>query len=312
MKPFFIVCLLTGWVFTGPFSPHHSYGQPSDASISSAPPHNLPRLQRPPKARAASILLKDLRTGTALYEYHSSRRLPPASLTKILSALVILNSGDLNRHVTITREASRAPRTRMRIRRGDVFVLRDLLQAMLITSANDACRAATQFVGGGEAGFVSMMNTRAELMGLLDSHFMNACGFDRAGHYSTAKDLARLTELALENPTFREIVGTEQTTIVSLKKKRRYELRNTNRLLSTIEGVEGVKTGFTARAGRCLIAKVRQEGKELLLVLMDAKRRWQTATNFIQYGITLLNGPEYLIPSTFPSEPLTVISIPTS
>ena len=312
MKQFIVVCLLTGLVFHVPFSQGDGYGQTRDSSITTSSPHHGNGFHGPPKARAASILLKDLRTGTALYEYHSSRRLPPASLTKILSALVILDSGDLDRHVTITREAARAPRTRMRIRRGDVFVLGDLLQAMLITSANDACRAATQFVGGGEAEFVSMMNKRAELMGLQNSHFMNACGFDRAGHYSTAQDLARLTELALENPTFREIVSTDQTTIVSLKKKRRYDLRNTNRLLSTIEGVEGVKTGFTARAGRCLIAKVRQEGKELLLVLMDAKRRWQTATNFIQYGITLLNGPEFLIPSSFSSEPPTVPTPPAS
>lgn len=311
MKQIFIVCVLVGFVFSTPFLIRDSYGQPGGNSISSAPSHYGP-LQRPPKARAASILLKDLQTGTDLYEYRASRRLPPASLTKILSALVILDSGNLDREVTITREAAKAPRTRLRIRHGDVFILRDLLQAMLITSANDACRAATQFVGGSEAQFVSMMNTRAALMGLQDSHFMNACGFDKTGHYSTAQDLARLTELALENPTFREIVSTEHATIVSLKKKRRYELRSTNRLLSTIEGVEGVKTGFTSQAGRCLIAKVRQEGKEILLVLMDAKRRWQTATSFIHYGLNLLNSREFLIPATLSSEPSTVISLPTS
>ena len=259
----------------------------------------------PPKARAASILLKDLQTGTPLYEHHASRRLPPASLTKILSALVILDSGDLDRHVTISREAARAPKSRLGIRPGDVFILKDLLQAMLITSANDACRAATQFVGDDLKHFVSLMNQRAAMMGLSDSHFMNPCGFDSPGHFSTAQDLARLTELALEHPIFREIVSTKEATIISLKKHRKYELRNTNRLLSTIQGVEGVKTGFTSRAGRCLIAKVRQEGKELLLVLMDAKRRWQTATSFIQYGINLLNSRQLLVPTKLESTPST-------
>jgi len=312
MKNFSLVCCLSGLLFINLLFPANGLSEPQQGSISSAPPHYLQGIQKPPKARAASILLKDLQSGTAIYEFRSSRRLPPASLTKILSALVILDSGDLNREVTISRAAAKAPRTRLRLRRGDVFYLKDLLQAMLITSANDACRAATQFVGGGEAPFVAMMNERAAMMGLHDSHFMNACGFDKAGHYSTARDLALLTELAMQNPTFREIVSTEHATIVSLKQKRRYELRSTNRLLSTIEGVEGVKTGFTSQAGRCLIAKVRQEGKELLLVLMDAKRRWQTATSFIQYGLNLLNSREFLVPTTLSVEPPRQIPPPTS
>ena len=116
----------------------------------------------------------------------------------------------------------------------------------------------------------------------------------------------------MEHPTFRAIVSTEHATIVSLKHKRRYELKSTNRLLSTIQGVEGVKTGFTSQAGRCLIAKVRQEGKDLLLVLMDAKRRWQTATLFLQYGLKLLNTPEFLVPTSLPSESPQFITPPTS
>ena len=181
MKHSIILLLLCSGIFAGFISPGDAYSEPNHGTISTAPPHYLQNFRKPPKARAASILLKDLQSGTALYEYHASRRLPPASLTKILSALVILDSGHLDREVTISRAVARAPRTRLGMRSGDVFYLRDLLQAMLISSANDACRAATQFVGGGEQQFVAMMNERAAAMGLQDSHFMNACGFDKKG-----------------------------------------------------------------------------------------------------------------------------------
>jgi len=237
------------------------------------------------RANAHGILLKDLTTGRTLYEFGSDRRLSPASHTKIMSALVILEYGHLQDQVTVSREAAVARRSRLRLRAGDVFRLEDLVKAMLITSANDACLAAIEHVGGTEERFVFLMNTKARALDLPDTHFSNACGFDAPDHYSTAADLAMLSEIALQHPIFRSFVKEEVEVMHALNVDRSYFLRNTNRLLGRIPGVEGVKTGFTSRAGRCLIAKVSQNGKELLLVLLHANRRWNTATSLINYGL---------------------------
>lgn len=234
---------------------------------------------------AHGILLKDLGTGRTLYEYGSERRLSPASLTKIMSAMVILESGRLPDLVTVSRTAAAAPKIHLRLRPGHVFKLGDLLKAMLITSANDACLAAAEHVGGSEARFVELMNAKALAIGLADTHFSNACGFDAPDHYATAADLAKLSEVALKDPVFRSLVREEVELISPVNANRTYLLRNTNRLLGRLPGVEGVKTGFTSRAGRCLIAKVSQNGKELLLVLLHANRRWNTAASLINYGL---------------------------
>jgi D-alanyl-D-alanine carboxypeptidase (penicillin-binding protein 5/6) len=135
------------------------------------------------------------------------------------------------------------------------------------------------------------MNAKAAALGLSDTHFSNACGFDAPLHYTTAVDLAKLSEIALQHPVFRALVREELEIITSVNTYRSYLLKNTNRLLGKIPGVEGVKTGFTSRAGRCLIAKVSQDGKELLLVLLHANRRWNTATTLINYGLQNANPP---------------------
>lgn len=236
---------------------------------------------------AHSILLKELRSGRVLYEHESEKRLSPASLTKIMSALVILEKGHLDDQATVSKNAARAPKTHLRLKVGEVFRLEDLLKAMLIVSANDACLAAVEHVGGDEEQFVMLMNAKAASLGLSDTHFSNGCGFDGPEHYSTAEDLAKLSEAALQNAVFRELVREEREIITPVSGHRSYVLHNTNRLLGRIPGVEGVKTGFTSKAGRCLIAKVSQNGSDLLLVILNSNRRWNTAKSLIDYGLRL-------------------------
>lgn len=240
------------------------------------------------RTQAHSILLKDLATGRTLYEVGANRRVAPASLTKIMSAMVILEYGQLQDAVTVSRKAARARKIHLRLHAGHEFRLGDLLKAMLITSANDACLAAVEHVGGSEEMFVAMMNNKAHRLGLLDTHFSNACGFDSPTHYTTAADLATLSEAAMEDPTFRALVRKEVDMIFPLNANRSYWLRSTNRLLGRIPGVEGIKTGFTSQAGRCLVAKASQDGKEVLLVLLHANRRWDTASTLLRQGIQSL------------------------
>ncbi len=236
-------------------------------------------------APAHGILLKELNSGRVLYEHDAGKRMSPASLTKIMSALVILERGKLDDLVTISPNAARAHKMHLRVKAGQIFRLEDLLKAMLIMSANDACLAAVEHVGGDEAQFVTFMNEKAAALGLEDTHFRNGCGFDNPDHYSTAEDLAALSVIALDQPLFRQLVREERAIITPVSGHRAYILHNTNRLLGRIPGVEGIKTGFTSKAGRCLIAKVSQNGSDLLLVILNSKRRWNTATHLITYGL---------------------------
>ena len=245
-------------------------------------PHQFPPWRVAP---AHGILLKELKSGRVLYEHDAGKRMSPASLTKIMSALVILERGKLDDLVTISPNAARAHKMHLRVKAGQIFRLEDLLKAMLIMSANDACLAAVEHVGGDEAQFVTFMNEKAAALGLEDTHFRNGCGFDNPDHYSTAEDLAALSLIALDQPIFRQLVREERAIITPVSGHRAYILHNTNRLLGRIPGVEGIKTGFTSKAGRCLIAKVSQNGSDLLLVILNSKRRWNTATHLITYGL---------------------------
>lgn len=282
-----VVCILMATLFVA-LSPTVDAADsllPSSRSARIAAPVSSNHLLPWHRVPAHSVLLKDLKTGRTLFEFESTKRLSPASLTKIMSALVILEFGQLDDQVTVSRHASRAHKTHLRLRAGQVFRLDDLLKAMLIVSANDACLAAVEHVGGDEEKFVMLMNTKAAALGLADTHFSNACGFDDFNHYSTAEDLATLSEHALQHPVFKQLVREEREIITPLNGHRSYLLKNTNRLLGLVPGVEGVKTGFTSRAGRCLIAKVSQDGNDLLVVILNSNRRWNTALSLINYGL---------------------------
>jgi D-alanyl-D-alanine carboxypeptidase (penicillin-binding protein 5/6) len=195
-----------------------------------------------------------------------------------MTAVIAIDEGDPNANVTVSRHAARATGHRLRLRTGQTFRLGDLIQAMLVTSANDACRAVAEAIGGTETEFVNKMNRYAEALALTETHFVNACGFDAPGHYSTAQDLARLATAAQERPAFAEAVKVRSGRLVTVDGRRGYPLRTTNRLIGTFDGMVGVKTGFTRDAGRCLIARVVREEGDVLLVMLNAPRRWGDAS----------------------------------
>src|SRR6185503_13775670 len=154
-------------------------------------------------------------------------------------------------------------------------------------SANDACQAVAVHVGGEAERFVRMMNERARGLGLENTHFANACGFGALGHYSTAADLARLTEQALQAPDFSMMVRTVTRDIATVDGTRQVSLHSTNELLLDPD-VTGVKTGYTSKAGRCLIASMFKDGHHLLLVGLNVLDRWEQATRLLRYGQALL------------------------
>jgi D-alanyl-D-alanine carboxypeptidase (penicillin-binding protein 5/6) len=197
-----------------------------------------------------------------------------------------LESAPLQDVVKIDRRALVHPSS-LKFQAGEEFLLRDLLTAMLVSSANDACEAVAWHVGGNADQFVVMMNERARTLGLKNTHFANACGFDAPGHYSTAADLAKLTEQALQEPVFSMMVRTLIRDISTVDGARRMSLHSTNELLVDPD-VNGVKTGYTSKAGRCLIASMFKDGHRLLLVGLNVMDRWDQATRLLQYGQTVM------------------------
>ena len=240
----------------------------------------------PPSIKASALYLVDMKSGRVLLEKDATRRLPPASLTKVMTALVALESASPQQVVQVDRRAHLS-RSSLKLHAGEQFLLRDLLTAMLVTSANDACQAVALHVGGEADRFVTMMNERARALGLENTHFANACGFDAPGHYSTAADLARLTEQALQVPAFSMMVRTVTRDIATVDGTRHVPLHSTNELLLDPD-VTGVKTGYTSKAGRCLIASMFKDGHRLLLVGLNVRDRWEQATQLLRYGQAVL------------------------
>ena len=194
-----------------------------------------------------------------------------------MTALLVLERESLDRVVTVSRGASAESGTRIGLRRGERLRAGDLLAATLIYSANDACRALVDHVGGDRERFVGLMNARARELGLDDSHFNDPCGHDRPRHYTSANDLAILTEAALRNQTFRELISRQQLQIRTVDGRRSFVLRSKNRLLGRYHGAIGVKTGYTEAAGRCFIALAERDGTRVLLVMLHARNRWHDA-----------------------------------
>ncbi len=239
-----------------------------------------------PSIKASALYLVDLKSRRVLLEKNATRRLPPASLTKVMTALVAMEAASQEQVVRVDRRAL-VHRSSLKLHAGEQFLLRDLLTAMLVTSANDACEAIAWHVGGDADRFVTMMNERARALGLKDTHFANACGFDAPGHYSTAADLATLTEQALRAPAISMMVRTVTRDIVSVDGARQVSLHSTNELLLDPD-VTGVKTGYTSKAGRCLIASMFKDGHQLLLVGLNVTDRWEQAIRLLRYGQAVL------------------------
>jgi D-alanyl-D-alanine carboxypeptidase (penicillin-binding protein 5/6) len=228
--------------------------------------------------------------GREVWARNPDRRLPPGSLTKMMTALLVLERAGLGQVVTVSEAASRETGTRLGLSPGDRMPVVDLLAATLLGSANDACHALADHVSGSEGKFVSRMNARAREMDLRGTRFANACGHDAPGLHSTARDLARLAETAMGNPVFARMVGIVRGEVATADGRRKFLLENKNELVGRYRGAAGVKTGFTRRAGKCLVAWAERDGRRVLLVLLDAPDRWWKAEEILDAAFALPSG----------------------
>ncbi len=218
--------------------------------------------------------------GAVLWEKQATKKLPPASLTKLMTALLVLEKNQLQDTVSISAAAAHETGSRLQLKTNERFLVQDLLAATLMQSANDACHALADYVSGSETAFVKLMNRRAQELGLSDTHFQNACGHDAPRHLSTATDITLLAHELLKHPEILAITSQATTRITSLAGKS-YKVSNKNALIGRYSGALGLKTGYTPNAGKCLIAYAKRKDKEVLLVILHGQDRWWDAVDIL-------------------------------
>ncbi|MDF9408584.1 D-alanyl-D-alanine carboxypeptidase [Pelotomaculum isophthalicicum JI] len=244
-----------------------------------------------PRVTADAAVLIDVETGQIYFAKNHTVRREPASLTKIMTAVIALENGDLNDVVTVGGKAAAVSEgSTIELNKGEKITLGELLKAALVCSANDSTVAIAEHVGGSHDRFIALMNKKAGALGLLGTRFANTNGYHDPNHYTTAYDLAVLTRYALGIPKFNELVQTRETTVRWTEPADRGEkIGNTNRLLTSgYEGVDGVKTGTTSMAGNCLIASSTRDGRRLIAVALHSDDRYQDCARMFDYGFNVI------------------------
>lgn len=209
------------------------------------------------------------------------RRLPPASLTKMMTALLVVERDRTDDVVTVSRAAAHETGTRIGLQAGEQFRVADLLAAMLIDSANDACHALADYMAGKQERFVQIMNRRARELGMPDTHFINACGHDAEGHYSSANDLALLANELVKHSPVTELTAQAGARIATLDGARSFRFSSKNALIGRYPGALGLKTGYTPKAGKCLVAYAKRGDTQVLLVMLHGYHRWWDAVDIL-------------------------------
>jgi D-alanyl-D-alanine carboxypeptidase len=233
---------------------------------------------------AAAAALIDVTSGRILYSAHGDEQMRIASLTKIMTAIVAIEHGRLSDKVTVSKRAFAKEGSSIYLKLGEEMSLEDMLYGLMLRSGNDAATAIAEHIGGSEEGFVLMMNQKAEMLGLHDSHFMNPHGLDAEGHYSSANDLAKLTAYALKNPIFRDIVKTKVKKAPNPNEKWDYSWLNKNKMLQMYDGADGVKTGYTKKALRCLVSSATRNGQQIVAVTLNDGSDWVDHQHLLDYG----------------------------
>lgn len=238
-------------------------------------------------ARCAAVIHMD--TGEVLFEKNGSEQRAMASTTKIMTALLTLEEAAIdNREVEITREMVLVEGSSMGLREGDRLTLHDLAVGMLTVSGNDAANSAAIAISGSREAFVERMNLRAKELGMANTHFDTPSGLDGDTHYSTALDMAKLGAAAMSNPDFAAIAGSQSMKVTFLSPEKTVTYQNHNKLLKLYEGCTGVKTGFTKKAGRCLVSSAEKDGVRLVVVTLDAPDDWNDHKALLDYGFSCM------------------------
>lgn len=269
----------------------------------------LPAQAAGPEVNARAALLMEKSTGQVLYEANAHEALEPASVTKVMTLLLImeaLEAGTITKDTMVPVSATAAGMggSQVYMEEGEEFSVHDMLKAIAVASGNDACVAMAEYLAGSEAAFVEQMNQRAQELGMADTVFCNCTGLPAEGHVSSAYDIALMSrELILRHPDIREYTTIWMDTL----RDGEFQLANTNKLLRSYQGATGLKTGSTDAALYCLSATAEKEGMELIAVVLGAptsKDRFGAAAALLNYGFAA-----YALVTAAPSEPLNPVPV---
>ncbi|HXP34850.1 MAG TPA: D-alanyl-D-alanine carboxypeptidase family protein [Chthoniobacterales bacterium] len=239
-----------------------------------------------PKTSASSVIVINVSNGQVLYEKNPDQVRAPASTTKLLTGLIVAENGYLDRPVTVAQVDTFAEPVKLNIKPGDIYQRIDLLRALLVKSPNDVARCLARDNAGGIEAFAEKMNQRAFALGATHSHFVNPNGLPDARQYSTARDLSTIARVAYANPTIRSIVCLRQL-VFRFANGRTRELENTNQLLKRLPYCNGMKTGYTEAAGKCLIASGSRPGKDIIVVVLGDSHSgvWRDAGALLAWAL---------------------------
>lgn len=236
---------------------------------------------------ARSMVLTEKSTGTVLLDINCDQPLPMASTTKIMTALVTLENAELSERVKIPAQAAGVEGSSMYLTAGETLTVEELLYGLMLTSGNDAATALAIHVGGSEQAFVDLMNRKARELGLTSTQFANPSGLPDDRHYTTARELALITGAALDHPVFAKLVSSKSASVSYRDTPGGRKLQNHNKLLTMYDKAIGVKTGFTKKAGRCLVSAAENEGVVLICVTLNDGDDWNDHITAHEYGFSV-------------------------
>jgi serine-type D-Ala-D-Ala carboxypeptidase (penicillin-binding protein 5/6) len=261
-----IIVLLTAWI---PFK------------VTKAENNDPPQIT----VSAQAAVLMDQKSGRVLFGKDVHKKLRIASITKVMTAILAIESGKLDEKVTVSNNAYGTEGSSIYLKKGEKITLRNLVYGLLLRSGNDSAVAIAEKVGGSEDGFVYLMNKKARELGMLDTHFANPHGLDdHENHYSSAYDMALLTRYAMKNPEFQKIFGAKYHTAPNPGEKWDRRWKNKNKLLFRYQYSTGGKTGFTKRAGRTLISTASKGNMDLVVVTLNDGDDWKDHQNLFNWG----------------------------
>jgi len=242
-----------------------------------------------PRTRAESVLVADALTGQVLYEKNADEQRPPASTQKLLTALVIAETGNLNQKLRVELSDTQVEPVKLGFRPGEVYTRRELLEVLLVHSVNDVARALARDNAGSVEAFAEKMNAKARELGMTHSHFVNPNGLPAPDQYSTARDMTRLAFAAYRSATIRSIVSTKSL-YFRFASGRVQEFHNTNLILRDYPYCTGMKTGYTEAAGHCLVSSASNNGREVISVVLGERSRswlWRDSCSLLAWGLSL-------------------------
>lgn len=241
-----------------------------------------------PDISAESAMVIEQNTGRVLYSKNADIRRPMASTTKIMTAIVALENGQMDDQVTVSKKAANIEGSSIWLEENERLSLEELLYGLMLSSGNDAAYAIGEHIGGGDIEyFIEMMNKKARELSAHNTNFTNPHGLDNENHYTTAHDLAKIAAYGMKNEDFRKIVSTKKKSISWSAHEWNRSLNNKNKMLWNYEGANGIKTGYTGKSGKCLVSSANRKGMQLVSVVLKSNDIWADSTNILDYAFDL-------------------------